>query len=202
MGECSGPDAQRANAGEKSHRHHVLHGHISDAHAAALLDAFQKVLDKSVHPLAQALKHDKSQRDSQDGVKHAKGLSCIGPWRRVPVAWEESRKTAEISDAERRQVRAGFDATSAIVTVYSKSPRSAFVDKHDQARNLLKSLQAVPKEVLNRHMPQKCVCSLILFGLKDYGRRDVQLVWSFRRGKTVWTKDWKRVMGEPMKLLA
>lgn len=86
MGECSGPDAQRANAGEKSHRHHVLHGHISDAHAAALLDAFQKVLDKSVHPLAQALKHDKSQRDSQDGVKHAKSLSCIGPWRRVPVA--------------------------------------------------------------------------------------------------------------------
>lgn len=86
MGEGSGPDAQRADAGEESYGHHVLHGHVDDAHAAALLDTLQEVLDKSVHPLAQTLEHDKSQRDSQDGIKHAKGLPCVGPRRCMPVA--------------------------------------------------------------------------------------------------------------------
>lgn len=52
MGEGGGADAQRADAGEEPHGHHVLHGDIGDAHAAALLDALQEVLDESVHPLA------------------------------------------------------------------------------------------------------------------------------------------------------
>lgn len=99
MGEGSSPDAQRAHAGEESYGHHVLHGHICDAHATALLDTLQEVLDKSVHPLAQTLKHDKSQRDSQDGIKHAKGLPCVGPRRSMPITWEESRQIAEVSDA-------------------------------------------------------------------------------------------------------
>lgn len=86
MGERGGADAQRADAGEKSHRHHVLHGHIRDAHSAALLDAFQEVLDERVHPLAQALEHDEGQRDSKDSVKHAEGLPRIGPRRCMPIA--------------------------------------------------------------------------------------------------------------------
>jgi len=86
VGEGGGADAQRADAGEEAHRHHVLHGHVGDAHAAALLDALQEVLDERVHPLAQALEHDESQGDSQDGVKHAKGLPRVGPRRRMPVA--------------------------------------------------------------------------------------------------------------------
>lgn len=89
MGEGSGADAQRSHAGEEAHGHHVLHGHVGDAHAAALFDPLQEVLDKSVHPLAQALEHDKSQRDPQDGIKHAEGLAGVGPGRRVAVAWEE-----------------------------------------------------------------------------------------------------------------
>lgn len=116
MGEGGRPDAERADAGEESHGHHVLHGHVCDAHAAALFDAFQEVLDKSVHPLAQALKHDKSQRDSQDGIKHAKGLACVGPRRRVPVAWEESRETAGISHAERSDQSAGHSRSDGGVT--------------------------------------------------------------------------------------
>lgn len=86
MGEGGGADAQRADAGEEPHGHHVLHGHVGDAHAAALLDSLQEVLDKRVHPLAQTLEHDQSQRDSQHGVKHAEGLAGVGPRRRVPIA--------------------------------------------------------------------------------------------------------------------
>lgn len=91
MGEGSSPDAQGADAGEESYGHHVLHGHIGDAHATALLDPLQEVLNKSVHPLAQTLKHDKSQRDSQDGIKHAKGLPCIGPRRCMAIAWKRKQ---------------------------------------------------------------------------------------------------------------
>lgn len=100
MWEGRSPDAQRADAGEESHGNHVLHGHVGDAHTATLLDTLQEVLHKSVHPLAETLEHDKSQRDSQDGIKHAKGLPCVGSWRCMPVSWEKSRQTEEISDAE------------------------------------------------------------------------------------------------------
>lgn len=86
MGEGSSSNAQRADAGEEPHRHHVLHRNISDAHATALLDTLQEVLDKSIHPLTQTLEHDKSQRDSQDGIKHAKGLPCVGPWRCMAIS--------------------------------------------------------------------------------------------------------------------
>lgn len=196
MGEGSCPDAERADAGEESYGHHVLHGHVSDAHATALFDTFQEVLDKSVHPLAQTLKHDKSQRDSQDGIKHAKGLSCVGPWRCMPIAWKESRQTAEISDVERFRQSAGRLWSGGGIT---RSPRSPVVYKHDQAGNIQKSL---PKGILNRCTPQKWVCSLILFGLKDYGKWIVQLVRSFRWGIRVWRRNWKGVMGEPVKLLA
>ncbi len=86
MGEGGSPNAQRADTGEESYGHHVLHGYVGDAHATALLDTLQEVLDKSVHPLAQTLKHDKSQRDSQDGIKHAKGLPCVSPRRCMAIA--------------------------------------------------------------------------------------------------------------------
>lgn len=99
MGEGRRSDAQRADAGEESHSHHVLHGHVGDPHAAALLDALQEVLDKSVHPLAQTLEHDKSQRDSQDCVKHAKSLARVSPWCCMPVAWGREQ-TPTVSKAE------------------------------------------------------------------------------------------------------
>lgn len=89
MRESSGSDAQRANAGEKSHGHHVLHGHVSDSHTAALLDAFKEVLDKSVHPLTQTLEHNKGQRDSQDSIKHAEGLPGIGSRCCMPITWKK-----------------------------------------------------------------------------------------------------------------
>lgn len=86
MGKGCRPDAERANAGEEAYCHHVLHGHVGDAHAAALLNAFQEVLDKSVHPLAQTLEHDEGQRDAQHGVEHAEGLPRVGSWCRMTVA--------------------------------------------------------------------------------------------------------------------
>lgn len=195
MGEGCCPDAERADAGEESDSHHVLHGHVGDAHAAALLDTFQEVLDESVHPLAETLKHNKSQRDSQDGIKHAEGLSCISPRRCMTITWEDSRQTEEIS--------AGWSSCGIMSAFHcSRSPASPSVYKHDHARTTQKSLCALPKGILNRCMPQKCVCSLILFGLKDYGKWIVQLVRSFRWGIGVWRRDWKGVMGEPVKLLA
>ena len=93
-------------------------------------------------------------------------------------------------------------AASRALPAAQKAPGSLSVYKHDQARNLPKSLRALPKGLLNRCMPQKCVCPLILFGLKDYGEWVVQLVRSFRRGRGVWRRDWKEVMWEPVKLLA
>ena len=126
MGEGSRSYAQCANAGEESHGHHVLHGHVGDAHAAALLDALQEVLDKSVHPLTQTLEHDKSQRDSQDGIKHAKGLPCVGPRSCVPITWGERRQTPEVSE------RINLVASHR----WYPTLRSPFVDKHDQARNV------------------------------------------------------------------
>lgn len=194
MGEGSSSNAQRADAGEESHGHHVLHRHISDAHATALLDTLQEVLDKSVHSLTQTLEHDKSQRDSQDGIKHAKGLPCISSWRRMPITWEKGRRIAKINHEEKICQSTGCLWGVTTWPHYSKSPRSAFVYKHDQARNLPKSVWALPKGLLNRGMPQKCVCSLILFGLKDYGKRGVQLVRSFRWGREVWRRDWNGVM--------
>ena len=95
VGEGGGAHAQRADAGEEAHRHHVLHGHVGDAHAAALLDALQQVLDEGVHALAQALEHHQRQRDAQHGVEHAEGLASIGARGRVPVTWRTKHKTTE-----------------------------------------------------------------------------------------------------------
>lgn len=162
MGECSGPDAQRAEAGEKAHGHHVLHGHVGDAHAAALLDAFQKVLDKSVHPLAQTLEHDKSQRDPQDGIKHAEGLPRVSPRRCVPVAWEESRKKQKW--VMQKHVRVLLYAVQISFCLQTWPSKKSSKESASPAKKSIEHAQ--------------CVCSLILFGLKDYGRRGVQLVWS------------------------
>lgn len=86
MRESSSSNAERADAGEKSYGHHVLHGHVCDAHPTAFLDAFEEILDECVHPLAKALEHDESQRDSKDSVKHAEGLSRVSPRSCMPVA--------------------------------------------------------------------------------------------------------------------
>lgn len=151
MGEGSSSNAQRADAGEESHGHHVLHGHISDAHATALLDALQEVLDKSVHPLTQTLEHDKSQRDSQDGIKHAKGLPCVSSWSRMPITWEKRRRRARINQST------GYPWGGNVVmsvTPLLQKPQISFVYKHNQARNLPKSVGALPKGLLNGGMPQ------------------------------------------------
>lgn len=85
-GCCS--NAECSHAGEETHSDHVFHGDLGAPHPTALFDAFQEVLDKGVHALAQALEHDECQWDPQDRIEHAKGLPRIRPWGSVSITWE------------------------------------------------------------------------------------------------------------------
>ena len=80
VGEGCGANTQCTNAGEEAHQDHVLHGHLGASTAQALLHLVEEIADKCVHPLSQALEHDQSERDAQNGVEHAEDLSCICAW--------------------------------------------------------------------------------------------------------------------------
>lgn len=96
-GCCS--NAECPHAGEETHSDHVFHGDLGAPHATALFDAFQEVLDKGVHALAQALEHDECQWDPQDRVEHAKGLPRVRPWGSMSVTWEGGWKHRTVSRA-------------------------------------------------------------------------------------------------------
>lgn len=85
VGERHGSHAQRAQAGEEAHRHHVGHGDLGVAQRQALLGLVQQVPDEGVDPLAQALEHDQGERDPQEGVEHAEHFPRVGAGRSMAV---------------------------------------------------------------------------------------------------------------------
>lgn len=94
--EGGGADAQRSHAGEEPDRHHVLHGHVRDAHPTALLDTLQQVLDECVHALTQTLEHHERQRDSQNCVEHAECLPRISTRSRMAIAWGKTQQQTSV----------------------------------------------------------------------------------------------------------
>lgn len=80
VGEGRSSNTQCSNAGQKSHKDHVLHGHFVASKAQALLHLMKEIADKCVHPFSKALEHDQSERDAQHSIEHAEDFSCIGAW--------------------------------------------------------------------------------------------------------------------------
>lgn len=93
MREGQGTHTQRAHAWYETDDHHVGHGDLGTPHAKALLQAMEQVPNEGVDPLTNALEHDQSERDAQEGVEHAEHLPYICAGGCMAISWgEKSRK--------------------------------------------------------------------------------------------------------------